>query len=91
MGAKMTIKVFALDDIEWWAGESMEACLTEARSQAGDDCYREVDDQHEVSDDAMKVLKFKDDDGTTRTFAEELQRRVNASEKFPQPFAATDW
>lgn len=87
----MSIKVFALDDIEWWAGESLEACLAAARDQCGDECYREESDQHEVSADSMKRLTFIDEDGSKRTFADELQRRVDAGEQFPQAFAATDW
>jgi hypothetical protein len=86
------IKVFQLDDIEWWAGESLEACLAEARRQCGPDCYLESSDQHEVSAEAMERLQFIDDDGTTRrSFAAELARRVAAGEQFPQPFAAEEW
>lgn len=86
-----TIKVFQMDDIEWWAGESLEACIAEGRRQCGDDCYTNPEDQHEVSEEAMQRLKFVDEDGSERTFAEELARRVAAGETFPQQFAAEDW
>lgn len=89
--ADSTIKVFQMDDIEWWAGESLEACIAEGRRTCGEDCYTECSEQGEVSEEGMQRLKFTDDDGTVRTFAEELKRRVDAGEKFPQPFAATDW
>jgi len=86
------IKVFRLDDIEWWAGESLEACVAEGRRQCGPECYPdEPSEQYELSDEAMQRLKFVDEDGTERTFAEELARRVAAGESFPQPFAATDY
>lgn len=39
----------------------------------------------------MQRLKFIDEDGSERTFAEELARRIAAGEKFPQQFAAEDW
>jgi hypothetical protein len=52
-----TIKVFQLDDIEWWAGESLAACLAEARRQCGDECYTEAGDQSEVSEEAMHRLQ----------------------------------
>lgn len=86
-----TIKVFALDDTEWWVGESLEACLAEARRQYGDECYTDAERcQHEVSEAEMQRLIFVDDDGAGRTFAEELARRVAAGETFPQLFAAED-
>lgn len=88
----MAISVFRMDDMEYWAGESLEACVAEGRRQCGDDCY--PDDPHEqrqVTDEGMQRLKFIDDDGSERTFAEELARRIEAGETFPQPFAASDW
>lgn len=86
-----TVKVFKLDDIEWWAGESLEACVAEGRRQCGGDCYPDDGDQHEVSPEAMQRLKFVDEDGTFRTFAEELARRIAAGATFPQSFAAEDY
>jgi hypothetical protein len=90
-GPAIAIKVFALDDIEWWAGESLAACVRAGKDACGEDCYDEPDDYAELDDAAMQRLKFHDDDGTVRTFAEELARRVAAGETFPQPFAASDW
>ncbi len=81
------IRVYRMDDMEWWAGESLEACVAEGRRQCGDECY---------PDDLYWQLVFIDEsDGAAppvkRTFAEELARRIAAGEKFPQPFAAEDW
>jgi hypothetical protein len=89
--AGQPMKVFALDDIEWWAGPSLEACVAAGKAACGDDCYDEPDDYAELDDAAMQRLVFVDDDGTRRSFAEELARRVAAGETFPQPFAASDW
>jgi hypothetical protein len=86
-----TIKVFALDDVEWWAGESLEACLAVARAQAGGECYREEDEQSEVGPEAMQRLQFIDEDGTKRSFAEQLQREIVAGTAFPCMFAATEY
>lgn len=86
------IRIFRMDDNEWWAGESLEACVAEGRRQCGDECYPDdPSEQYELTDEQMRKLKFEDEDGTTRTFAEELARRVADGEKFPQPFAAEDW
>ena len=92
-----TIKIFRMDDNEWWAGESLEACVAEGRRQCGDECY--PDDpywQYELNEEQMQQLMFVDEsDGAEppvqRTFAEELARRIAAGETFPQPFAAEDW
>jgi len=86
------ICVFKLDDNEWWAGESLEACVVEGQRQCGDDCFRPDEfDQYELSDGAMHSLMFIDEDGSKRTFAAELARRIAAGEQFPQQFAAEDW
>jgi hypothetical protein len=86
------IKVYALDDISWWAGESLEACVAAARATCGEDSYDDASLHREVSAEGMQRLLFTDEDGgTCRTFAEELQRRVDAGEPFPQHFAARDW
>lgn len=86
------IRVYRMDDIEWWAGESLAACVAEGRRMCGDECYPdEPGEQYELDDAAMQRLKFVDEDGTERTFADELARRIAAGEEFPQPFAATDY
>lgn len=88
---KPPVRVFRMDDLEYWAGESLEACVAEGRRVCGDDCYPDdPHEQYEVTDEGMQRLKFIDDDGSTRTFAEELARRFKAGETFPQPFAAED-
>lgn len=86
-----TIKVFEMDDIEWWAGESLAACLDAGRAMCGDDCYPDHPDQHELSDEEMQQLQFVDEDGSQRSFAEELARCIAAGHSFPAPFAATDY
>lgn len=85
------IRVYRMDDMEWWAGESLAACVDEGRSQCGPDCYDDPSEQYELSDEQMQRHKFIDEDGSQRTFAEELARRVAAGETFPQPFAAEEW
>lgn len=86
------MRVFRMDDLEWWAGESLEACVSEGRAQCGQDCYPDdPSEQYELTDEQMQQKTFIDEDGGTCTFAEELARRVAAGEQFPQPFAATDW
>lgn len=91
------ISVYRMDDNEWWAGESLVACVEEGRRQCGDECYPDDPrEQYELTDEQMQRLVFIDEsDGAEppvqRTFAEELARRIAAGETFPQQFAAEDW
>ena len=87
-----TIKVFALDDIEWWAGESLEACVAEGRRQCGHDCYPDDPEiQREITDVELQRRKFVDDDGGEHTCAEELANMIASGDRFPCHFAATEW
>lgn len=91
------IRVYRMDDMEWWAGESLADCIVEGRRQCGAECYPDAEEEgYELDDEQMQRLVFIDEsDGAEppvkRTFAEELARRVAAGEEFPQPFAAEDW
>jgi hypothetical protein len=89
----MAIKVFKLDDYEWWAGESLEACIAAARSEAGMDCYEDAEtDGYEVTAEDMQTHKFTEEDGVTQiSFAEHLQELIEAPTEFPVLFAATEW
>lgn len=92
LGGTPPIRVYRLDDCDWWAGESLQACLKEARAQCGEDCYPDDPSiQHELSDQTMQVMKFTDEDGEKRSFAEELSRRIAAGDEFPQLFASTEY
>lgn len=86
------IRVFRMDDMEWWAGESLAACVAEGRKQCGQDCYpNDSGEQYELSDEAMQRTKFVGEDGVERTFADELAQRISAGGKFPQQFASEDY
>ena len=90
------IRVYRMDDNEWWAGASLADCVAEGQRQCGVECYSDPDEQYELTDEQMQRLVFIDEsDGAEppvkRTFAEELARRIAAGEAFPQQFAAEDW
>jgi hypothetical protein len=88
----MTIKVFQLDDVEWWAGNSLEDCLKEARKHAGQESYEDAEElAGQLSDSEMQRLKFVDEDGTRCTFEERLRDLVAEGVQFPCLFAATEW
>lgn len=93
------VKLFALDDYEWWAGYSLEGCIAAARAQNGAECYEGAEeDGEELTDQQMATLYFvvdPDDDSCgcdgRRSFAQELARRIAAGERFPQFFAAPEY
>lgn len=85
------IKVFQLDDIEWWAGESLEACIKAARAVCGAECYPGAEEEgSEVSEDDMRKLTVRDGDAAT-TFAEQVQFLIKSGTVFPCLFAAADY
>ena len=95
MKKRALIKVFKLDDYDWWAGESLEACIDEGRRQCGRQAYPDAyQDGHEVSDEAMQTMVTQVDEDRSAepiTFAAHLaQLLASKYEKFPQLFASTE-
>lgn len=88
------MKVFQLDDYEWWVGESLAACIAAARAACGDDCYDEAEEFGcEVTREEMQKLLFRDDEHSpprTCTFAEQLAHEISQGGEFPRLFASTE-
>lgn len=86
------IRIFRLDDYDWWAGESLQACIAEARRQCGAGSYCEAETEgREVSAEDMQRLTYVDEDDQRRTFAEQLEREIADGTHFPCLFASTEW
>lgn len=87
-----TVKVFALNDCDWYAATSLKDAIRGWKQDTGmgDD---ELDNPHELTEADMLYYKFIDEDKPEekRTFKDELQRRVVKGEKFPQFFATTEY
>lgn len=86
------IKVFRLNDFEWWAGPSLAACIADWKKWTGLD-EEELDDPRELTAEEMARVKFvdPDDDYRERSFESELAERIAAGLEFPQPFATTEY
>lgn len=89
------IKVFRLDDCDWWAGESLQACIDEARRQCGAGSYCDAESEgHELTGDEMRRLKIHRDEFARDkpiTFEQHLAELIVCkSERFPQFFASTE-
>lgn len=88
-------RVFQMNDCDWMAGESLEACKAEyLKNYWGGSTGREdeaFEDPSEIPAEAMDRMKFCDDDGSKRTFREELDRLVALGLEFPRFFASTEY
>jgi hypothetical protein len=98
-----TIKVFRLNDCDWFAGENLESCikcffseyLTEEDTPENREEY--LCDTEELDDSQLDVLKFHDLEGdwgpanTQYTFREALTHMQAAGDKFPCFFASTEY
>lgn len=90
------MKVYAMNDfVEWYTAPT----LPEAKAAAAADCEYTVDEAeaeglfdqaHELSDAELDRLRFIDDDGSTWSFREELERRASAGTLETGFFAAND-
>lgn len=98
------IKIFKMNDCDWWAAETLEQakedCVTTFGGRYPEDAEEFLDDVREVPGGNMSKLRFVDpdeSDETTasgyveRTFRQELNDRIERGEKFPQPFASTEY
>lgn len=97
------IKVFQLNEFDWWAGENLESVKADYVSENGlgdDESDRPFVDPHELSDADMDRLHFVDGDepinedgtrGGKKTFREELALMVMRGDSFPCFFASTEY
>ena len=95
------IRIWQVTEIEWFAAETAEDAL-KAYAEYADMCYGkdspEAKEQLEefgppglVGDEWVDKLRYTDEDGETRTFREELDRRIAEGDAFPQFFATSEY
>jgi len=87
---KIIRKVYRLNDMEWWIGPSLLITARAAAREYGLSLREMIDKEaRSLSEDELLKLKFVDDDGQRKTFAEELMSRPISD--FPEPFAGTEY
>ena len=88
------MRVFRVNDCDWWMVETKEQARDAAIAFYGsgpDDVYT-LDEIAEVSDEAMDRLKVGDeDDGKTRTFRQQVAKRIKEGVTNPEMFASTEY
>lgn len=88
------VKVFAINDCEWWAGRDLES-IKAAFIKAGYGDESSFCEPHEVVDPEMNRLTFVDDlsdvNSHKSTFQEHLDLMVAQGAEFPCFFASTEY
>ncbi len=91
------IKVFRVDDADWWAGEDVESVKAAYLEETGLDAEEAFggDEPWELTGETMDSTTFYDDlsdkEAGSRTFAEQLKQMVDAGCQFPCSFASTEY
>jgi len=89
------IKVFRLNQYEWWAGRTLEECLA-AASALSSLPREEIEDRaRELTNSEMNILQFVADEAiwparVTTSFRTQLQILVSGGTLFPVCFATTE-
>ena len=85
------MKVFRLNEYEWWAGESLESVKKMYMEVTGLDEDEAFEDDYELSEEDMNREIYTDEDGSTRTFKEQLNKMIAENRTFPEVFASCDY
>lgn len=98
----MTVRVYQVNDMEWWAGDctaeelldfymNHTGCTREESTGDANGLPQELD---AAALDALKVRYFDSDDGPTGemiTFREHLNNLIGQGQEFPCLFAVEGW
>jgi len=86
---RLSIKIFAVNDYEYIAGHDQQSCLEWYIDECNLGAYEfeARRDIVELTDEEMDELTFQDDDGTERSFREQLALLISRGETFPMYFA----
>jgi hypothetical protein len=85
------VKIFQLNDYEFWIGPDLESCIAAAMKEWGVTREDAIDDPAEIAGDALdkytvNLDENEDPNGETITFREGLAREIAAGGEFPRFF-----
>jgi hypothetical protein len=84
------MRVFRVNDFDWWMAETAEQAKSAAIEFYGDEDM--VDEVVELTDDQLSSHTFYDeDDETTKTFEQQLLKRIKEGATTPEMFASTEY
>lgn len=85
------MKVFKLNDCDWYLANSLEEAIEVAMKDTGLPRDEVVDDPYELDEEQMNTVMFDNQDGSKWPFAVELQNMIEAGIARPGMFASTEW
>jgi hypothetical protein len=95
MEAISGIKVFRINDCDWWAGASLDECIAAYIADTGDEDL--IEDARELTDEEMEKFFFVEDEededfrqGDKKPFRQKLEEMVRDGRPFPLMFASTE-
>lgn len=85
------IRIYEFDTgiIDWVAASSVEEAIDVLTSMM-DIENSDIDDYGTLDEQSLEKLTYHDDSGS-RSFKEELDRRIKEGQKFPQFFATSEY
>lgn len=87
------IKIFEMNDCDWWAGETREEVIAAYMADQGI-TLDEASSAYELSEEALDNLQYYHDGDRHKesmTFREGLTLRISEGETFPCLFATTEF
>ena len=91
------MKVFRLNDYEWWAAETLEEAKEACLKQTGLDEDEAIDESwepYEIPDQDLDTLTVTDDEGSERrtvTFRQAIDELTGKGQEFPCLLACSIW
>lgn len=93
----LPMRVFRMNDCDWWMARSLDEAKADYISQTGSTEDELCPDARELTEEELDRLRFTDTDeyerpiGKTCSFRKELQRRIDAGVTRPGMFASTEY
>jgi hypothetical protein len=88
------VAVYRLNDHEWWAGASLQACIDAAGllwGMTGEELAEQVESASEINDaDLDSLFLLSDEHGTRQSFRQALRQMQVEGVKFPAFFAGAE-
>lgn len=84
------MKVFEINDIEWWAGPDLKTTKDAYLTQTEND-VEDTETMHELSDEEMESSEFFHEGNMPMSFKDRLKELVDKGESFPCFFASTEY